>query len=67
VPRISRAEAVTLFGACIGPARRVDAALFPQPSYRNLILYATASLATWIALNQRVSEGIPLPARRSGR
>jgi polyhydroxyalkanoate synthase subunit PhaC len=124
VGRASRAEAVTLFGACIGGLlAAMYAALFPGPHLRNLILYATPidcspehlgpfrwitvpgvrpellvalfgnvppeflgstprplkaitgylgtflglgdrlsqdrSLATWIALNQWVSEGIP--------
>jgi polyhydroxyalkanoate synthase subunit PhaC len=124
VLRASRAEAVTLFGACIGGLlAAMYAALFPGPHLRNLILYATPidcspehlgpfrwitapgvqpgwlvllfgnvppefvgstprplkaitgylgtflgrghrlsqdpSLATWIALNQWVSEGIP--------
>jgi polyhydroxyalkanoate synthase len=124
VLRVSRAEAVTLFGACIGGLlAAMYAALFPGPHLRNLILYATPidcspehlgpfrwitapgvraewlvalfgnvppefvgstprplkwitgylgtvlgrgdrlsqdpSLATWIALNQWVSEGIP--------
>jgi len=124
VRRTSRAEAVTLFGACIGGLlSAMYAALFPGPHLRNLILYATPidcspenlggfrwitapgvhpgwlvalfgnvppefvgstprllklttdhlgtllgrgnrlsqdpSLATWIALNQWVSEGIP--------
>jgi polyhydroxyalkanoate synthase subunit PhaC len=124
VLRYSRAEAVTLFGACIGGLlSAMYAALFPGPQLRNLILYATPidcspehlgwfrwitapavqpgllvalfgnvppefvgstprplkaitgylgtflgrgdrlsqnpSLATWIALNQWVSEGIP--------
>jgi len=120
----SRAQAVTLFGACIGGLlAAMYAALFPGPHLRNLILYATPidcspqtlgwlrwitvqgvrpewlvalfgnvppefvgstprllklitghlgtllggrnrlsqdpSLATWIALNQWVSEGVP--------
>ena len=124
VLRTSRAQAVTLFGACIGGLlAAMYAALFPGPHLRNLILYATPidcspqtlgwlgwitaqgvrpewlvalfgnvppefvgstprllklitghlgtllggrnrlsqdpSLATWIALNQWVSEGIP--------
>ena len=124
VLRTSRAEAVTLFGACIGGLlAAMYAALFPGRHLRNLILYATPidcspehlgpfrwitapgvrpeilvalfgnvppefvgstprplkwiagylgtllgrgdrlsqdrSLATWIALNQWVSEGIP--------
>ena len=124
VLRTSRAEAVTLFGACIGGLlAAMYAALFPSRRLRNLILYATPidcspehlgpfrwimapgvrpgwlvalfgnvppefvgstprplkwitgylgtllgrgdrlsqdrSLATWIALNQWVSEGIP--------
>lgn len=124
VLRTSRAEAVTLFGACIGGLlAAMYAALIPGPQLRNLILYATPidcspenlgpfrwitapgvrpgwlvalfgnvppefvgstppplktitgylgtvlgwgdrlsqdpSLATWIALNQWVSEGIP--------
>ncbi len=42
VLRTSRAEAVTLFGACIGGLlAAMYAALFPGPHLRNLILYAT--------------------------
>ena len=42
VLRTSRAEAVTLFGACIGGLlSAMYAALFPGPHLRNLILYAT--------------------------
>jgi poly[(R)-3-hydroxyalkanoate] polymerase subunit PhaC len=124
VLKTSRAEALTLFGACIGgQLSAMYAALFPGPHLRNLILYASPidcsreslgwfrwitargvrpewlvvllgnappefvgstprmlklitghlgtllgrgnrlsrdpSLATWIALNQWVSEGIP--------
>ena len=44
VLRASRAEAVTLFGACIGDLlTAMYAALFPGPHLRNLILYATPS------------------------
>ena len=42
VLRTSHAEAVTLFGACIGGLlSAMYAALFPGPHLRNLILYAT--------------------------
>ncbi len=42
VRRTSRAEAVSLFGACIGGLlAAMYAALFPGPHLRNLILYAT--------------------------
>ena len=51
VLRTSGAEAVTLFGACIGGLlAAMYAALFPGPHLRNLILHATpvdCSPSTW--------------------